>query len=277
MIDIIQKRNIYLPSKLYKYRSINDNQPLEKNMHIDALKNEQAYLSNPYFFNDPYDSAFNMDMERFKEVMIKNIEEKVKEQILQKELDKVNIDIKQVKNKEIIYEDINIKNIGILRGLFDDKRDFFYNEYLKAKIKFKVCCFSEKNDSILMWSHYSNNHEGFCIGYDTSKIEEKIKNEFYPVFYHEILFPLVKTEDEINNGRLNSLIKFKDWNYENEWRLILNEEYVSLKPSKIYLGARFNDEHLDYFKDIASEKKCKLYKMHMDYSEYKLKETEIKL
>lgn len=154
---------------------------------------------------------------------------------------------------------------------------FFYREYLKKLIKFKVCCFSKTPYSILMWSHYSNYHEGFCIGYDTSKIEEKIKKELYPVFYHDTLLPLVKTEDDLNKGKFNSLIKYTDWKYEKEWRLILDEEFVSLKPSKIYLGVKFNENNLDYFKDIASELNCKLYRMQMNYSEYKLEDRELKL
>ncbi|EEE41206.1 hypothetical protein METSMIALI_00087 [Methanobrevibacter smithii DSM 2375] len=31
------------------------------------MKNEKIYLSNPYNFNDPYDSAFSIDIEKFKE------------------------------------------------------------------------------------------------------------------------------------------------------------------------------------------------------------------
>lgn len=74
------------------------------------------------------------------------------------------------------------------------------------------------------------------------------------------------------------MIKYKDWQYEKEWRLILNEDFVKLKPSKIYLGVKFDeDKYLDCFKEIASELNCKLYKMKMDYSEYKLNEIEIKI
>ena len=45
----------------------------------------------------------------------------------------------------------------------------------------------------------------------------------------------------------------------------------------IYLGVKFNEEYLDYFKDIACEKNCKLYRMEMNYSEYALKAKEINL
>ena len=31
-----------------------------------------------------------------------------------------------------------------------------------------VCCLSEKHDDVLMWSHYSNGHKGFCLKFETS-------------------------------------------------------------------------------------------------------------
>ena len=273
MMEIINNRENYFPQELYKYREINNKEALEENIHIDALKNEKVYLSNPYFFNDPYDSLFSIDIQKIKEQVV----QKLKEQIVQKEIDKINIDA-EIKNIEIIYKDINIQNPTIISDLIENNLEVFYYTYLKKQIKFKICCFSEIPDSILMWSHYSNYHKGFCIGYDTSKIEEKIKKEFYPVFYHEILFPLVKTENDINAGKFNSLIKYEDWKYEKEWRLILNEQFAPLKPSKIYLGVKFDeDKYLDYFKRIASKLSCKLYKMHMNYSEYKLDAIEIKI
>ena len=126
-----------------------------------------------------------------------------------------------------------------------------------------------------MWSHYANQHQGFCIGYDTSEIKENIKKHLYPVFYHETFFPLINVEE--TDKKLNLLIKYKDWRYEREWRLISDVEFLPLKPSKIYLGVKFNENYLDYFKDIAREKNCKLYRMEMNYSEYSLKAREIDL
>lgn len=59
----------------------------------------------------------------------------------------------------------------------------------------------------------------------------------------------------------------------NLW--LYSEKFISLKPSKIFLGVKFNEDNLDCFKDIASELNCKLYKIKMDYSEYKLKKEKI--
>mgnify|MGYP002227506002 FL=1 len=41
-----------------------------------------------------------------------------------------------------------------------------------------VGCFSERNDSLLMWSHYADEHRGLCIGYN---LHDLIKNyELFP-------------------------------------------------------------------------------------------------
>lgn len=272
MRDIINNRENCIPQYIYKYREINPNEPIEDNKHIDALKNGKNYLAKPYSFNDPYDSAFSMDIEIFIESLIKTAERQAKEKILKIEFEKLGIDINKV-NIDPICKDMNI-DLSKAKPVFENNKQIFYEELIN-KIKFKISCFSETNKSILMWSHYASQHKGFCIEYDTSKIEDKIKKEIYPVFYHETFFPLIKTEKEINDKKFNSLIKYKDWRYEKEWRLLLNEDFVYLKPSKIYLGVKFDDDNLVLFKEIAHDQNCKLYKMNMDYSEYKLYETEI--
>lgn len=272
--SIIQEREKYIPKELYHYRSISKDENIKCNKHVDALKNEKIYLSNPYNFNDPYDSAFSIDIEKLKEDIKKNSEQKLKEQIIDNKIREAGVDPNCVNNKEIMYKDKNI-DMDIMDGFLDENQQFFYDYYVKNRRKFKVSCLSEIHDSILMWSHYANQHQGFCIGYDTSEIEEKIKKQLFPVFYHETFFPLINVD--ISDKKLNLLIKYKDWRYEREWRLISDEKFLPLKPSKIYLGVKFNEEYLDYFKDIACEKNCKLYRMEMNYSEYALKAKEINL
>lgn len=272
--SIIEEREKYIPKELYHYRVISKDENIKCNKHVDALKNEKIYLSNPYDFNDPYDSAFSINIEKFKENIKKILKQKLKEQIIDNKIREACVDPNCVNNKEIMYKDINI-DMGIMDGFLDENQQFFYDNYVKNRIKFKVSCLSEIPDSILMWSHYANHHQGFCIGYDTSEIEEKIKKQLFPVFYHETFFPLINID--ITDKKLNLLIKYGDWRYEREWRLISDNKFLPLKPSKIYLGVKFNEENLDYFKDIAREKNCKLYRMEMNYSEYALKAKEINL
>jgi len=38
------------------------------------------------------------------------------------------------------------------------------------KDSLKVCSFSGTQYSIIMWSHYADQHRGFCIEYDTNSL-----------------------------------------------------------------------------------------------------------
>ena len=274
MNKIILEREKYIPPELYRYRRI-DNENIMCEKHIDALKKDEIYLTSPYLFNDPYDSTFSIDMELFKNSIANKIEQFIKEERVKDEFKKININPENVENINIIYDDLNV-DVSILPDFLEKNSTIFYKEFIKHQIKFKISCFSESPNSILMWSHYANQHQGFCIGYDTSKIEEEIIKKIYPVFYHETFFHLIEDGD-LNDKIFNSLIKFKDWKYEKEWRLISAEKVLSLKPSKIFLGIRFNEEYIDLFKDIAYEKNCKLYKMKMNYSKYALEPEEINI
>jgi len=39
-----------------------------------------------------------------------------------------------------------------------------------TQAKVRVCCFSKRYNSLLMWSHYSNKHQGYCLKFNTRKL-----------------------------------------------------------------------------------------------------------
>jgi len=47
-----------------------------------------------------------------------------------------------------------------------------------------IIALSSRWDSILMWSHYANNHKGYCIGFDSKKlVDSKMFSSFGLVSY----------------------------------------------------------------------------------------------
>jgi hypothetical protein len=42
------------------------------------------------------------------------------------------------------------------------EKDSNHHEDLNKEFSPRVCCFSGKNNNILMWSHYANNHQGIA-------------------------------------------------------------------------------------------------------------------
>lgn len=137
--------------------------------------------------------------------------------------------------------------------LTDDIRQDILIGNAVIRKQLKNACFSEKNDSILMWSHYSSKHAGFCIEYDTTLIPELIWTFLFPVAYTKTLYDasllrlgimkekLLKdyknslsrsliayldsiSDDYFVNICLNpTLFKSKEWEYEAEWRLCSND------------------------------------------------------
>ena len=100
-----------------------------------------------------------------------------------------------------------------------------------------LCSLSKVNDSLLMWSHYCNNHKGVCIGLDLDKVMESVP----PMFGTTYVKPLVldvqyKGIIERPNGYCNAMglfnyqwqTKAKEWEYEQEVRLVMP------RPSAMY-------------------------------------------
>jgi hypothetical protein len=92
-----------------------------------------------------------------------------------------------------------------------------------------ILCLSANPRSILMWSHYADEHKGFVIGFDSD-------DDF---FSHRLGEPedigLLRIVDYVNNRPIVVIEKLKnenhdtpdyfftknpDWDYEQEWRII---------------------------------------------------------
>ncbi len=82
---------------------------------------------------------------------------------------------------------------------------------------FGVLSLTSKRDSVLMWSHYANSHKGFCLEFDTSaKPFASARKVQYRETRHS--FDVDASPEETATSFL--LAKHKDWEYEDEWRLI---------------------------------------------------------
>lgn len=89
--------------------------------------------------------------------------------------------------------------------------------------KFGILCLTEHPDSLLMWAHYANNHNGFVIQFDET-------HEFFaPTTHEDQVFPLTKVEYSaqrpiLSYSSINSpsvyYRKSPEWAYESEWRII---------------------------------------------------------
>ena len=128
-----------------------------------------------------------------------------------------------------------------------------------------VSCFTEKKDSILMWSYYTENHKGFCIEYDTAKAEI-FHQQVLPVIYDDNRYNAIRLlETQNNNIILNPYVyKAKCWKHEKEWRILSThcEEihpndnvYLKEAITGVYLGAKIDKDIEEEIKNWEKQKK----------------------
>lgn len=155
----------------------------------------------------------------------------------------------------------------------------------KMKNLFLVGCLCTSYKNRLMWSHYADSHKGFCIEYDFSEPEDEVLSKLpLPVFYSENR-PLVPWKAAIDNSVENMeeayaeimmglLTKDKEWEYENEWRILIgateDSEFKMPRVSCIYLGASIEKENRDKVIAIAKERNIPVKQMKVDRGAYDL-------
>lgn len=149
----------------------------------------------------------------------------------------------------------------------------------------KACSLSERVDSVLMWAHYANAYQGFCVEYDTRMLSNYRENLF-PIIYTDK--PLIMAKPNLKPHLKNSpflatlaaTYKAADWSYEKEWRILLINDWNNPDcgfrpaeknghllnnaiPSAIYLGSRIDSQAEQKLVNIAKSKDILAFKMNL--------------
>ncbi|MFZ1288512.1 MAG: DUF2971 domain-containing protein [Melioribacteraceae bacterium] len=230
----LKEKSNYIPKSLCKYYC-----PTSENI-LDIQK-KCLWLSNPYYFNDPFDCKTGYDSIAYeKNIILEFIKEnglidktKIKDGFTEVEKNRI-LNSKIVDydylwtNYEnydsVIYKILNEKNYdfrvkihSLIRKL---KLDIENKMNLLRKSEIRVACFSEFNrlenfkKNLQMWSHYADNHKGFCIEYDLTPLKEftsftKSESDYYLNKNEYIdeklkaaiiagLFPIIYTSNRVN-------------------------------------------------------------------------------
>ena len=233
---------------LYKYTPFND-------YSLNILEKDQLWISSPMSFNDPYDCEYTMNFGKPNNIdfLIKKCKEKLPESEHQN-FDKFIDEILKKEYKKIVLD---------------------YNKFSKERVF--VSCFSEINNSILMWSHYANDHKGICIEFNFNElgIEDIRTRLLFPVIYNNVLFDATRYLKSMKNkGKFNNFMplcsainKSKKWSEEKEWRFvsIVHSEpglIQWLKPKAVYLGTNFRDKYMEKIMKIAKNRNFDVYQMN---------------
>jgi hypothetical protein len=161
--------------------------------------------------------------------------------------------------------------------------------------EFGLICLSEVPNDILMWGHYTLDHTGFVIGFDTShdffsKGPSLLKIDY--VNERVLMGQSTKLVDPKRAEQIDALIRRKSphWAYEKEWRQLhflqhctpvmnkktgSNDFYLNFKPDlvrTIILGCRAAPEFEREFRDLA-----KTQLRNLDVGRYDMDESEFAL
>jgi len=255
--------------KLYKFRSVNE-------YSLQTLRNNEVFFASFEMFNDPFE--FSTPFTDLKEYF-----RRVRQQ-LQSRYSEGHIDMAAFNHL-----------IETTRNNEDEKLQRHKEVHAKIRRNMSqmgIFSMSAVNDEILLWSHYAEEHRGFCIEFDATKMSLSVpasihqvqyKEEFTDLndptllvdFYVKMYGQLINLRKKKWNSRYTKfgqqMVKNEDanfalavisdkytcWSYEKEFRFVTSNHIglVMFDPSaviSIIFGLRMPDEDRVMLKDICA-------------------------
>jgi hypothetical protein len=288
------------PKGVFKYR---EDCPHSR----ENLENDCVWISSPTSYNDPYDSSIAITssvltnktiLEGVKAFIANELNSKLEAHDIELILSDPNPALMLGKVIMEKVEPVSSEQQTVMSGAFSEMlqgwEDAFKSKLPVAhKESLKVCSFSGTHDSIIMWSHYGDQHRGFCIEYDTESMSEGdlLMRLLYPVVYSKRLFDGTKYYDAALQNQqafnilfpaLAALYKSPEWSYEKEWRLVLPANMVKKAsiwrvptPKRIYLGSLMASDKREEIADICRRKKIEVHRMHLLDDSFALRSEKV--
>jgi len=251
--------DIILPDILYKYRDFSNIS------HRDLITKQEIYLSEPNSFNDPFDCKIPtrwdlMTQDDFDERNEKLID--IGKNICFHNNEERKRFSKHLQDNGALWSRENLKKPG---------KDYFDNISALSG----VISLTSKPDNILMWSHYSNSHSGFCIGFDSNVLLQLNCFDFIGKVSYSKLYPIINGAFDLDlRYFLEMFSKSSDWEYEDEYRITkrhMENRLVKL-PKKafkqIVLGCTIKNEDKADLIDLIKNNLPDIHIMQAELKEY---------
>ncbi|MGK4568192.1 DUF2971 domain-containing protein [Flavobacterium sp. 3HN19-14] len=217
-----------IPKIIYKYRNWDDEN------HQKVLKENSLFCASANLFNDPFDCKIykNHFLLDSNEKLNQYVEDSISEHKDWLIENNRNFDVEKANLKR------KLQNISQYQLEHEKIEDSYTNDFLG------VVSFSGRWDSILMWSHYANYHQGFCIGFNeftlrNSRLFGKGGNVIYTKDF-PVFDPL---NNDLNAALFKPFYKSLEWKYEEEYRMM--NIYFDMFPKKPNRIVTFQDEHIE--------------------------------
>lgn len=224
------------PKTIFKYERISDHS-------LQNVKAQSIYFASPSIFNDPYDCTITA---RVKKPTVADLHE-IREAIV----------ARHAKPKFLRFEFAKLDSAELRRTVVKIAGDAFESSRRRFLSEGGVSCFAEKNDDLLMWSHYGDSHKGFCLEFRTDfGTFEKLRR----VAYSKSMPQIDLREFSANPGNTDFIgdlycTKASEWSYEQEWRLLRDvsglHAYEQKELKAIYFGPRMDNHAKEQLRTIA--------------------------
>lgn len=220
-----------LPPRLYKYEP-------PTSQTLQNLKSQTIYFGSPRNFNDGFDCAMQPEIADLSD---EDVELMRTEMLSDGRWPPEFRGRLAVTPAGMLRQDL----MRVGRRAMENQKDDFLD-------RCGVTCFSEINDNVLMWAHYSGKSQGVCLEFDSrfDPLTKAVKVRYEPKF-PSINFA---RDLDIASGvqgilRLYST-KSKDWAYEREWRAIHSEKntkfgYEAQALTGVYFGPDASRESIE--------------------------------
>jgi hypothetical protein len=199
--DIVREDPVKPPSVLYKYLQYHR---LRRNRWTRRIfEDSEVFFGSPRDFNDPFDSRWKFIYPR---------SELTREALWRKFARRRWPDQQAPWIGELIATGADI-SYG--QSICDDMEKMAQEEY-------GVLCLAERGDNILMWSHYANQHTGFCLEFQTGNpLFSRARKVAYPPSKERPCQDLAEYLTVEKQRVPKELVtKAEDWAREEEWRIV---------------------------------------------------------
>ena len=243
------------PPSLFKYQAYNARS-------LGSLIRRNLYFSPTDKFNDPFDCCYHLT----------ELSESDLAQILAN-ADSEGHDTRPVREK---LDDPKYRS-ETLEALTND----MHSRIKHASKSRGVCCFSGRNDSLPMWSHYGDSHTGFCLEFDACKLPmTKARRVTYRDHFPEVAPAEFLQEDSSEVFDRMMCRKSLDWIDEDEWRLVHDQSgqvycYGEDVLKAVYFGLRMDSVAKEVLASVVRGSDAKLFEMRVADRRYAVEACQI--
>ena len=230
-----------------------------------TLLNNEIYIPSAYDFNDPFDCKINYEFDSSEEFFRKELRKHIREEHPKISEIRLNSIVESKMEKGVSKHPIQSRQIA------NSSRSYWLN-------RIGIYCLSEINDNILMWSHYSNGHRGFCLEFNinmSSKLSEAKQVKYQNKYPNKLRYTGDKNDKAFFNTIL--LTKSDSWDYEKEWRIIATNGPGVYKINDgdlngIIFGCQISDEDRSKIISLARKRSdnLKLFQAKIKQKEFGL-------